>query len=47
MLYFDKDRISQLLNITKSKVLAIMITMGKMDKSDAQKIILLLHYNLI
>lgn len=33
MIYFDKDKISQLLNIPENEVPVIMITMGKTDKS--------------
>ncbi len=33
MIYFDKDKISQLLNIPENEVPVLMITMGKMDKS--------------
>lgn len=33
MIYFDKDKISQLLNIPENEVPVIMITMGKIDKS--------------
>ena len=33
MIYFDKDKISKLLNIPDNEVPVIMITMGKMDKT--------------
>jgi len=33
MIYFNKDEVSQLLNIPENEVPVIMITMGKMDKS--------------
>jgi putative NAD(P)H nitroreductase len=33
MIYFNKDKISDLLNIPENEVPVIMITMGKMDKS--------------
>ena len=33
MIYFDKDKISKLLNIPENEVPVLMITMGKMDKS--------------
>lgn len=33
MIYFEKDKISQLLNIPENEVPVIMITMGKTDKS--------------
>jgi len=33
MIYFDKDKISNLLNISDNEEPAIMITMGKVDKS--------------
>lgn len=36
MIYFDKDKISNLLNIPENEVPVIMITMGKMDKSSAK-----------
>lgn len=36
MIYFDKDKIIELLNIPENEVPAIMITMGKMDKSSSK-----------
>lgn len=33
MIYFDKDKISQLLNIPENEVPVLMITMGKTDKN--------------
>ncbi|MBU3128823.1 nitroreductase family protein [Clostridium tagluense] len=36
MIYFDKDKISKLLNIPENEVPVIMITMGKMDKSSSK-----------
>lgn len=36
MIYFDKDKIKELLNIPENEVPAIMITMGKMDKSSSK-----------
>lgn len=33
MIYFEKDKISQLLNIPENEVPVIMITMGKVDKT--------------
>lgn len=33
MIYFDKDKISELLNIPENEVPVLMITMGKMDKT--------------
>lgn len=33
MIYFDKDKMKELLNIPDNEVPALMITMGKMDKS--------------
>ncbi|WP_090088587.1 nitroreductase family protein [Clostridium uliginosum] len=36
MIYFDKAKISQLLNIPDNEVPVIMITMGKMDKSSSK-----------
>lgn len=33
MIYFDKDKISKMLNIPENEVPVIMITMGKIDKS--------------
>ncbi|MBB6713160.1 nitroreductase family protein [Clostridium gasigenes] len=36
MIYFDKDKISELLNIPENEVPVIMITMGKMDKSSSK-----------
>jgi putative NAD(P)H nitroreductase len=36
MVYFDKDKISQLLNIPENEVPVIMITIGKMDKSSSK-----------
>lgn len=36
MIYFDSDKISKLLNIPENEVPAIMITMGKMDKSSSK-----------
>lgn len=37
MIYFDKEKIRQLLNIPQNEVPVIMIAMGKMDK-DSSKI---------
>ena len=36
MIYFDKDKISELLNIPENEVPVLMITMGKMDKSSTK-----------
>jgi putative NAD(P)H nitroreductase len=36
MIYFEKDKISELLNIPDNEVPALMITMGKMDKSSTK-----------
>lgn len=36
MIYFDKDKIKELLNIPENEVPAIMITMGKVDKSSSK-----------
>ena len=36
MIYFDKDKISEMLNIPENEVPVIMITMGKMDKSSSK-----------
>jgi len=36
MIYFEKDKISQLLNIPENEVPVIMITMGKVDKSSSK-----------
>ena len=36
MIYFDKDKISELLNIPENEVPVLMITMGKMDKSSSK-----------
>lgn len=36
MIYFDKDKISKMLNIPENEVPVIMITMGKMDKSSSK-----------
>ncbi|NKF06680.1 nitroreductase family protein [Clostridium gasigenes] len=36
MIYFDKDKISELLNIPENEVPVIMITMGKTDKSSSK-----------
>ncbi|MBU3143296.1 nitroreductase family protein [Clostridium sp. CF012] len=36
MIYFDKDKISKLLNIPENEVPVIMITMGKIDKSSSK-----------
>lgn len=36
MIYFDKDKISNLLNIPDNEVPVLMITMGKMDKSSSK-----------
>ena len=36
MIYFDKDKIKELLNIPENEVPAIMITMGKTDKSSSK-----------
>lgn len=33
MIYFDKDKICQLLDISENEVPVLMITMGKMNKS--------------
>lgn len=36
MIYFDKDQISELLNIPENEIPALMITMGKVDKSSSK-----------
>ena len=36
MIYFDKDKISKLLNIPENEVPVLMITMGKMDKTSSR-----------
>jgi putative NAD(P)H nitroreductase len=36
MIYFDKDKISELLNIPENEEPILMITMGKMDKSSTK-----------
>ncbi|MBU3178534.1 nitroreductase family protein [Clostridium estertheticum] len=36
MIYFDKDKISQLLNIPENEVPVLMITMGKTDKNSSK-----------
>ena len=36
MIYFDKDKISKMLNIPENEVPVIMITMGKIDKSSSK-----------
>lgn len=36
MIYFDKDKISQLLSIPENEIPVLMITMGKMDKSSSK-----------
>lgn len=36
MIYFEKDKIKELLNIPDDEVPALMITMGKMDKSSSK-----------
>jgi putative NAD(P)H nitroreductase len=36
MIYFDKDKMKELLNIPENEVPAIMITMGKVDKSSSK-----------
>ena len=36
MIYFEKDKIKELLNIPENEVPVIMITMGKMDKSSSK-----------
>ena len=36
MIYFEKDKISQLLNIPENEVPVIMITMGKVDKNSSK-----------
>lgn len=36
MIYFDKDKIKEILNIPDNEVPAIMITMGKVDKSSSK-----------
>lgn len=36
MIYFDKDKIKELLNIPENEVPSLMITMGKMDKSSSK-----------
>lgn len=36
MIYFEKDKISQLLNIPENETPILMITMGKMDKSSSK-----------
>lgn len=36
MIYFDKDKVSELLNIPENEVPVLMITMGKMDKSSTK-----------
>lgn len=36
MIYFDKDKISQILDIPENEVPVIMITMGKVDKSSSK-----------
>jgi putative NAD(P)H nitroreductase len=33
MIYFEKEKISKLLNIPENEVPVLMITIGKMDKS--------------
>lgn len=36
MIYFDKDKIKEILNIPENEVPALMITMGKVDKSSTK-----------
>lgn len=36
MIYFEKDKISQLLNIPENEVLVIMITIGKVYKNSSK-----------
>lgn len=36
MIYFDKDKISELLSIPDNEIPVLMITMGKMDKSSSK-----------
>lgn len=36
MIYFDKDKISQLLSISDNEIPVLIITIGKMDKSSSK-----------
>jgi putative NAD(P)H nitroreductase len=36
MIYLEKDKIRELLNIPENEVPVLMITMGKMDKSSSK-----------
>ena len=36
MIYFDKDKISQLLSIPDNEIPVLIITIGKMDKSSSK-----------